>query len=652
MMKNNFNIITLTLAILLLIISACQKNAEETVSQTVINKFDDAVVASIYEAQDRRDTKTLLGFLNHENAKYREEAAMAFGSVQDSAAISYLSLLLDDKNAKVRKAAAYALGQSSDSSVVVPLTQALVEEDTLVVRKEMIEALGKVIPMTQLITLQNMLSTDDLVKEGVSWGLYRAAVRNVYDQLSVDMAIGFLYETNSYETRLGAAHFLSRTRELNLKGKEQAIIETALYDPSEYVRMACALALKNAPGQPSLEALSENLVLDPDYRVRINALRALAVYDYNQISDVLKNSLIDENINVAITAADVLTNTATKEDVDTIIEIALNTENTRVQSTLLGAALTLSDDKNDMIEKIKGLYEQSENPYYKAGLLTALGESPLSYEFVITKTFSEDNLAVSTAGISALVAMRSMEDFPSVLKNAFADVFKQAMETGDVAMVAIVSQLLMNPAYGFKSNYKDFEFLKVAKSKLSLPKDNEALQVLNKTIAYFEGKEELPETKNEYNNPIDWELVKSLDRDQNVIIKTDRGEVILRMLVEKAPGSVANFIKLSKSGYFNGKNFHRVVPNFVVQGGCNRGDGYGGENYSLRSEFDNIRYQEGSVGMASAGKDTEGTQWFITHSPTPHLDGRYTIFAQVTSGMDVVHNIEVGDKIISVELAE
>ncbi len=97
---------------------------------------------------------------------------------------------------------------------------------------------------------------------------------------------------------------------------------------------------------------------------------------------------------------------------------------------------------------------------------------------------------------------------------------------------------------------------------------------------------------------------------------------------------------------------HRVVPNFVMQAGCNRGDGYGSEAYSIRSEFSLRRYAEGSVGMASSGKDTEGTQWFITHSPTPHLDGGYTIFATVASGMDVVNKIEVGDRIQRVYLLD
>jgi cyclophilin family peptidyl-prolyl cis-trans isomerase len=120
--------------------------------------------------------------------------------------------------------------------------------------------------------------------------------------------------------------------------------------------------------------------------------------------------------------------------------------------------------------------------------------------------------------------------------------------------------------------------------------------------------------------------------------------------VEEAPGSVANFVELVSKKYFNDKFFHRVVPNFVIQTGCNRGDGFGSEDYSMRSEFSTRRYKEGSVGMASAGKDTEGTQWFITHSPTPHLNGRYTIFAEVVAGMEVVHAIQVGDQIKTISL--
>ncbi len=123
------------------------------------------------------------------------------------------------------------------------------------------------------------------------------------------------------------------------------------------------------------------------------------------------------------------------------------------------------------------------------------------------------------------------------------------------------------------------------------------------------------------------------------------------MFPRRAPATLSSFIRLINEGYYDGKAFHRVVPNFVVQTGCPRGDGYGSLDFTLRSELDNAYYnKEGYVGMASAGPHTEGTQFFITHSPTPHLDGRYTIFGEVVTGMDVVHKITVGDKIERIQI--
>ena len=145
-------------------------------------------------------------------------------------------------------------------------------------------------------------------------------------------------------------------------------------------------------------------------------------------------------------------------------------------------------------------------------------------------------------------------------------------------------------------------------------------------------------------------MVRNISKDQTALISTTKGEIIVRLFVEEAPGSVANFVSLVNKRYYDDKFFHRVVPNFVVQAGCNRGDGYGSEDYSIRSEFSRRRYATGSLGMASAGKDTEGTQWFITHSPTPHLDGAYSIFGEVVEGMDILHSLEVGDKILKIDL--
>ena len=109
---------------------------------------------------------------------------------------------------------------------------------------------------------------------------------------------------------------------------------------------------------------------------------------------------------------------------------------------------------------------------------------------------------------------------------------------------------------------------------------------------------------------------------------------------------------LVTAGYYNGKAFHRMVPNFVVQGGCPRGDGYGGMPWTLRTEIGRKLFTAGSVGLASAGRDTESCQFFITHSAAPHLDGRYTRFGEVLEGMDVLWRLQVGDVMSMVERAD
>jgi cyclophilin family peptidyl-prolyl cis-trans isomerase/HEAT repeat protein len=137
------------------------------------------------------------------------------------------------------------------------------------------------------------------------------------------------------------------------------------------------------------------------------------------------------------------------------------------------------------------------------------------------------------------------------------------------------------------------------------------------------------------------------------IVSTQKGTFTIDLLPEDAPLTVDNFVKLARARYFNGLEVHRVVPNFVMQDGDPRGDGNGGPGWSIRCEINLVPYERGVVGMALSGKDTGGSQWFVTHSPQPHLDGGYTVFGKVNeTGMKVVDNIVRGDRIVSVRILE
>jgi cyclophilin family peptidyl-prolyl cis-trans isomerase len=132
-------------------------------------------------------------------------------------------------------------------------------------------------------------------------------------------------------------------------------------------------------------------------------------------------------------------------------------------------------------------------------------------------------------------------------------------------------------------------------------------------------------------------------------IRTARGPLHLELHGADAPVTVSNFLSLARSGYYRNTRFHRVVPNFVAQDGDPRGDGNGGPGYAIRDEINRQRYERGAVGMALSGPDRGGSQYFLTHSPQPDLDGGYTIFARLVSGYDVLDRIVQGDLILRVD---
>jgi len=148
------------------------------------------------------------------------------------------------------------------------------------------------------------------------------------------------------------------------------------------------------------------------------------------------------------------------------------------------------------------------------------------------------------------------------------------------------------------------------------------------------------------------EIFRAFEANPTATIETDKGSIQIELRYDKAPHTVFNFVTLARRGYYDGVVFHRVVPNFVIQTGDPEGTGWGGPGYTMRSQFNDLEYSTGAVGMASSGKDTEGSQFFITHSPQPHLDDRYTLFGYVTSGQDVVDAIRLGDKVKSITISE
>jgi len=663
--RKNMRYFTITALLVLSLVTISSGNGPTGDKAASIqgNIFQDRVLQQIYTLQNQRDSKGLKVYLQDKNPKYRRAAALAFASVQSAEAVEPLALLLTDENEAVRSAAAYALGQTKDKKAEPLLIKAFQAEPVPGVKKDILEAIGKCGTQQGLsfITGLKFEKNQPLLLTGQAWGLYRFTLQNLVSEKGTALAFEWLHQDIPEKVRFIAAHYLGRAGGIDLTQYAEQLIHTLQKEKNQYTRMALVLALGKALKPGVLEYLQSLLKAGEqvDYRIRVNALRAMARFDYSDIRESFLSMVPDADGNIAVTASEYFLTKGTAADANRYFEIAQKLDKWRPRANMLRAALKFAaaqKDKKSISARVIEAYKKSLDNYEKAFLLKALAGDINNYQFLESQTFNNVGKipVISTYAIDALVDLSRLVKEDKNMLGIFAGIFKKAVESGDAALILYAANILREPGMNFKEIYKNTDFLTTAMNKCQLPQDIEGWLELRQTIDFFKGTQSAASSLPLKNHPIDWQLVTSIPPDQRIRIKTNKGNITIQLMVNDAPGSVSNFVRLIKENFYQmGRRpqpIHRVAPNFVVQDGCPRGDGVGGPAFTIGSELGPLYYEEGSVGMASAGKDTEGSQWFITHSPTPHLDGSYTIFAKVTAGMDVVHKLEIGDQILDFEI--
>lgn len=628
----------------------------------------------VYDLQDRQEVDSLVAYFDHKDPSYRYAAAMAFASIQDSSIVNSLAKLLQDDIEKVRTAAAYAMGQIGSNQGEKWLTKAFQTYDTLGIHHQfnstILEAIGKCGALESLhlmATTKEYLKTDTLLLEGMMKGMYRFGLRKITHRKATDRVVSFLTEKNyPPNVRMMAANYLYRFQ-VPIDTFIPELIEQLYLEKDTRVKLPLILALGKTQSPQALETLLELLKREKDYRVTCNIINALGNFDYRLVVASITPLLENKNIHIATTAANFFLRHGTINAAPNYRRIARQNDSLdwHVRSTLYQAAnkhLSLFSQGTRLAiqYELKDQFKNATDVYQKAAALKGLGEYGRNYKDIYELGFTSDKPVIRTTTIEALANIAQSKNFDATfgfsktqVKKELGAYFREALVKGDAAMKAVAAGVIRNPALDFQSVYDTLDFLEVAKNGLEIPKETETLYEIQKTIDFFNGKTTTTLAKPAFNHAIDWRVFNTIDEDSKVEIKTSKGSIILKLFPDAAPGSVANFVALAKSGFYDGKTFHRVIPNFVAQGGCPRGDGYGSLDYTIRSELAPLNYDdEGYVGMASAGNHTEGTQWFITFAPAPHLDGRYTIFAKVIDGMDVVHQTTVGEKIQQVQIVE
>lgn len=611
-----------------------------------------------------RDSETLLRSLQDPDALVRARAAFELGSVQDSAAVEGLDDALGDPDPRVRADAAFALGQTPGGAGRA-LTDALDREGDPDVRRALVEALGKRGDEAGLTALL-ALSDDDLLPDA-TLALSRGVIRGVTPPGVVDALVMRMAHPDP-AVRQAATYFMARSRDPGVWYPHRLDIRRTLasYDRSDPAAMYILQGFGRAMSLFNLPTVIDWLRTSPDWRIRANAAGALAGSGElpGPGATALVRALDDLSAHVRKVAATGLTNAPPMPGTLQGILTWVRTHPDDHATTLPLLSILAQTGREELVlDRVRMIPEHEETEWIQA--IQALGYLPGA-----TVIDELGDIAVSRPPRVQAAAARSLAERWAIARDVpathatFREVMARVARRGSPRAAVAAAEVLADPALAGEGTAADLTALwrrmrpGQARDSLARILAVSADPALRALVA-----DAVPDTARDGRDaggqgsggraflPLDWERLRTLGAHPRLILVTERGTISLTLSTEEAPETVLGVAKLADEGRYDGVPFHRVVANFVIQGGdVSTGNGTGGPDFTLRSELTRIPFLRGVVGMASAGKDTEGSQYFITHSMQPHLDGGYTAFGWVTRGMDVVDRIMPGDRVLQARI--
>ncbi len=611
----------------------------------------------------------------------RAELATALGRIPGANSLMSLQGLLIDEDPRVRRAAAFGLGVLKDKGGIPALLKVVADPDreTGVLA---VEALGKIgAPVTEVA--ENLLP----LPENERWARLVPHLFRFKEEARLPLAEHALALADR-ELHARAAFALAR----DPLPEAAPLLRPLLSDPDPQVRDWAARGLGEVgdasdlprlrplldpPGAgesgPLIQALRSaqrliegrkgtaggigavppadweprlaELCTDPRPGVRVTALEAAGVW---KVSDRLGTVLADRAVHGSPRergTALVALAKARYPQADALVEAAAKAAEPDVRAHAAEAAVLLGEG-----EEILPRLAHDASPLVRESVLTARlaaadatdatdAKDPLdATAAVIAKQgLSDPDEGVRATALDWLVTHPKLP--VEILRPALADAMRdESIESGLSAVKALTARAQAEA----KERGTIIELLEKGATDLKYVLRRECIASLVRL-----GRPVPPLAMVEPDKPPTAyrDILERTRRTRRVEIQTSQGVLRLRLACPEAPLTCLNFLALTEQHFFDGRTFHRVVPDFVVQGGDPRGDGFGGPGYTIRDEINRLRYTRGAVGMALAGPDTGGSQFFITLSPQPYLDGGYTVFGEVESGLDVLDKLEAGDKI-------
>ena len=609
----------------------------------------------------------------------RRQAALAAGRSGDTAALAPLVAALRDSSAAVQAAAAFALGLLKEARALPALT-ALTRSGDGAPQCEAVTAIAKIGGDEGARAVADLLDVKTAAGVGTS-AVQRVALLEAW-RLGTRAPVARLTDFARDPDPAARAHAVYSLARLRIARAVPALLG-ALADAEPYVRAVAVRGVTRALtdsaqiAPPDVIARIRPLLGDRDGHVRVNALRALASFQDSALVGLALPLVTDRDVNVAVQAETTLGVLGGARAAALLrarlasVRFALR----RQAAIALGqadsaagvaAAADLARDPDwrwrsvaaeafgaarDRVRLEAQLADSDGRVVAQAlqalGRVVTEGDSSLAPRARALLTHRD--AAVRSVAADLLARHPTLADVDP-LAAAYA---RAASDTFDDARLSAVAALAAIAAAGpegraaVATRFAD---------RTPRPDDYQVRRL---------AAEKLPEAAAHWGPAAPIATGRSLDDYRAVVrrylmpvgrgaasprvtIETDRGAMVVELFPGEAPLTVAAFLALVDRRYFDGSRMHRVVPNFVVQDGDPRGDGWGGPGFALRDELNPVRYETGTVGMALSGPDTGGSQFFITHSPQPHLDGTYTVFGRVVSGLATLGSVAQGERIRSI----
>jgi len=666
---------------------------------------------------ERRFDNDLESLLRSKNPEIRKRAALAAGRIGNEKAVEILKNLSEnDPNEQVRVNAVFALGEIESTKATETIVKLLKDRNLpTVLRARAVEAAGKIAmanPKSKeseelgeaiLDVMEDEEAKPKPDKQIILLGL--AATFRARPERGDLVIMRFLTNLDA-RIRSDAANALARMR--SKVAVEQ--LQTMLLTEEDTVALANATrALGAAEDKNSIPILLEIALKDDDLKVRVSAIRALATLNAKETApELLKNAQnifsdykkskfknpIEQNelFELINTLGSLLAESNDQDFLRLIEELRQKVSNPAPEIEIAYAKVsplkyikTIEDEEStnwryfsavsqaleaissnakiraDALKILRGFLKKAP-PMAQPSVLSAYASfKPEETEQVLMEMLKSPDVFVRTTAAEILAKETPNEKNIKALENAFK-YSMQSDSTYDDAQIAILSALVKLdkekaiPTLQFAFTSPNFL---VRRHAANLIKQNglvDRFPNLEKMVGTV--KRHLPTIKTKLgqvtNTRADYlRAISQRNGTLKAVVITEKGSFTISLMPEEAPLTVDNFVKLVRSGYFNGLEIHRVVPNFVIQDGDPRGDSNGGPGWQIRCEINMLPYDRGAVGMALSGKDTGGSQWFVTHSPQPHLDGGYTVFGYVNEeDMKIVDSIARWDKILKVQIIQ